>query len=195
VGAAASIELKKRIVRTVLEEIVIETQEEPAQHKLHLHWKGGIHTKLYVTRNTRGKHGHSTDAQALELIQELSKVCDDRAIAAVLNRLGCRTGCGNSWQATRVAQVRHYHRLPNFEKNADWLTMQQAAAELRVSTTVIQRLIDEKTLPARQVVKYAPWIIQREHLSKPAVQALVTAVQRGIRCPRTVPGQLEIAYK
>lgn len=192
---AASVELKKRIVRTVLEEIVIESHEEPPRHELHLHWKGGIHTKLCVPRYTRGKHSHATDAQAIELIQELSKVCDDRATAAVLNRLGCRTGCGNSWQATRVAQVRYYYRLPNFEKNADWLTMQQAAAELHVSTTVIQRLIDEKTLPARQVVKYAPWIIERKHLAEPAVQALVTAVHRGIRCPRTAPGQLEMAYK
>ena len=60
-----------------------------------------------------------------------------------------RMGYGKSWQASRVAQARYYYRLPNFEKNTDWLTMQKAAGELNVSSTVIQRLINEKLLPAR----------------------------------------------
>jgi hypothetical protein len=193
--AAAPVELKKRILRTVLEEIIIDSQDDPPRHVLHLHWKGGVHTTLHVQRYARGQHRHGTDSQVIELIQELSKVCDDRAIAAVLNRLGYRTGCGNSWLAARVAQARYYYQLPNFEKRTDWLTMQQAATELKVSATVIQRLIDEKALPARQVVKYAPWIIQREDLALPAVHAAVEAVHRGIRRPSTVPGQHEFAFK
>lgn len=193
--AAAPVELKKRILRTVLEEIIIDSQDEPPRHVLHLHWKGGIHTTLHVQRYARGQHSHGTASQVIELIQELSKVCDDRAIAAVLNRLGYRTGCGNSWLAARVAQARYHYQLPNFEKRKDWLTMQQAAAELKVSATVVQRLIEEKTLPARQVVKYAPWIIKREDLALPAVQTAVEAVHRGIRCPSTVPGQHEFAFK
>ena len=43
---AAPVELKKRIVRTVLEEIVVADTDEPPQHVLHLHWKGGVHTEL-----------------------------------------------------------------------------------------------------------------------------------------------------
>ena len=158
---AASVELKKRVLRTVVEEIVIDSHDDPPHHELHLHWKGGVHTELRVPRNLRGQHGHRTDGTAIDLIHELSKVCDDRAIAAVLNRLGYRTGCGKSWQATRVSQARYSHRLPNFKKNTEWLTMQKAAVELKVSATVIQRLINEKLLPARQVVKCAPWIIER----------------------------------
>jgi hypothetical protein len=69
---------------------------------------------------------------------------DDREIARLLNRLGYRTGRGNSWQASRVADVRCHYRLPSYEKRSDWLTMQQAAKELRVGTTVIKRLLDER---------------------------------------------------
>jgi hypothetical protein len=192
---ATAVELKKRILRTVLHEIVVDAVEEPPRNELRLHWQGGVHTTLSVTRNPRGKHGRATSADALELIRELSKVCDDRAAAAVLNRLGYRTGAGNAWQASRVAEVRSHYSLPKYEKNGEWLTLSQAAEELKVSFTVIQRLIDEQKLPARQVVKCAPWIIERANLMLPAVREAIQAVLAGRRCPSTHPAQRELPLK
>ena len=129
-----------------------------------------------MVRNRRGKHGKSTDADVLELITELSKVCDDRAAAQVLNRLGYKTGKGHSWIASRIAQVRYHYKLANFQKDKNWLTLQQAADELKVSHTVVQRLIEENMLPASQVVKYAPWTILRKDLSLPEVKRAIAAV-------------------
>lgn len=189
---ATPVELKKRILRTVIREIVIDATDEPPRNELRLHWHGGVHTQLTVPRNPRGRHGRATSTDALELIRELSKVCDNRAIAAVLNRLGYRTGAGNSWQASRVADVRSHYDLPNYEQRADWLTLSQAAEELDVSFTVIQRLIDEKMLPARQVVKCAPWIIERANLARPSVQEAIRAVREGRKRPSTHPAQQQL---
>lgn len=193
--SATPVELKKRLLRSVLQEIVVDACEEPPRNELRLHWKGGVHTRLVVPRNPQGKHGRATSADALELIRELSKVCDDRAIAAVLNRLGYRTGAGNSWQASRIADVRSHYRLPNYEKSVDWLTMRQAAEELKVSHTVIQRLINERKLPATQVVKCAPWIIERVNLSLPVVQNEILAVREGRKGPSTHPAQRTLPLK
>lgn len=88
---SASPDLKKRILRTVLEEIVIRDDEARLKHLLVLHWKGGVHTKLEAPRNRTGHKSIDTDKTALELIEELSKVCSDHAIAATLNRLGYKT--------------------------------------------------------------------------------------------------------
>ncbi|MGH9203192.1 MAG: hypothetical protein ACRD2A_18345 [Vicinamibacterales bacterium] len=77
-------ELKKRVLRTVLEEIVVKNSDEPPQHVLHLHWKGGVHTELRVARNGTGQHTRVADDTAVELITELSKICDDKTIAVVL---------------------------------------------------------------------------------------------------------------
>jgi DNA invertase Pin-like site-specific DNA recombinase len=192
---AAAIELKKRVVRTVLKEIVINVNDDPPRTDLRLHWHGGVHTTLSVTRNPRGKHGHATKEEALALIRELSRVCDDREIASVLNRLGYRTGQGNSWHAARVADARCHHRLPKYTKCDDCLTMSQAAEILHVSTTVIQRLITEGKLPATQVVKCAPWIIARESLVLPAVQADIAALRGGRRRPLIRRDQLELPLK
>ena len=49
------------------------------------------------------------------------------------------------------------------------MTMQQAASALGVSDAVVRRLIAQKTLPAKQIVKFAPWMIERQHLELPAV--------------------------
>jgi len=157
---AASETLKKRILRTVLQEIMVHTTQEPPEHVLHLHWHGGVHTEVRVARNTVGKHGRATDADVLEVIRELSKVCRDLTIAATLNRLGYRTGTGKTWRAHSVACVRYQYRLPNFSKGTDWLTLSQAARQLGVSATVLKRLIRQRILPASQVVPFAPWIIQ-----------------------------------
>jgi DNA invertase Pin-like site-specific DNA recombinase len=169
--------LKKRILRTVLYEIMINTTQEPPEHILHLHWHGGVHTELRVARNTAGKHGRATDPDVIGVIRELSKICRDLTIAATLNRLGYRTGTGKPWRAHSVACVRYQYRLPNFPKGKDWLTRSQAAQQLGVSETVIKRLIGHGILPASQVVSSAPWIIQRTDLDLATVQAEVQAVR------------------
>jgi len=176
---AASEALKKRILRTVLHEIMVHTTQQPPVHVLHLHWHGGVHTEVRVARNTAGKHGRATDNDVIEVIRELSKVCRDLTIAATLNRLGYRTGTGKTWRAHSVASVRYQYRLPNFAKGTDWLTRAQAAQHVGVSATVLKRLIGQGILPARQVVPSAPWIIQRADLDRAPVLAAVHAVRTG----------------
>lgn len=61
-------------------------------------------------RNKPGQHRRSADRTVIELISELSKVCPDKAIAAILNRLGYKTGQEKTWNASRVAGVRGYER-------------------------------------------------------------------------------------
>jgi DNA invertase Pin-like site-specific DNA recombinase len=171
--------LKKRILRTVLHEIIIESTSEPPEHLLQLHWQGGIHTELRVARNGVGKHRRTTDVDVIKVITELSKVCRDATIAATLNRLGYRTGAGKTWRAHSVANVRYRYRLPNFPKDKDWLTLKQSAQQLGVSATVVTRLIAQGTLPATQIVPQAPWIIKRIDLDLKAVWAEIEAVKSG----------------
>lgn len=192
---AAPVDLKKRILRTVLEEIVVNHTDDSPQHVLQLHWKGGVHTELRVTRNGRGQHRHVTDDTAVDLIAELSKICDDKTIACVLNRLGYRTGQGKTWRVHHVSNVRYGRQLPNYRHTGEWLTLEATALELGVSNTVIKRLIAEGVLPATHVVEYAPWVITRTDLQRPTVQARIQAVHQGHKLPRTIPGQDELPLK
>jgi len=102
----APVERKKRMVRTVLHEIIIDTTQEPPAQRLTLHWQGGVHTEIRVPRNRVGQHRSVTAPEVLELIRALSKICPDRTIAATLNRLGYRTATGKTWRAHSVASMR-----------------------------------------------------------------------------------------
>lgn len=192
---AASPELKKRILRTVLREVVIDDADDRTTHILMLHWQGGVHTELRVPRNRVGRHRRVTTGNVIDIIRELSKVCKDQTIAATLNRLGYRTGTGKTWRAHSVANVRYCHRLPNWVKGTEWLTVEQAAVELAVSKTVVRRLIADQALPASQAAATAPWIIARVDLSLPAVQAAVEAVHRGRELRKQNPKQPEFPWK
>jgi len=176
---SATPELKKQILRTVIEEIVIGDDEQRTHHQLTVHWKGGVHTALSVKRRRAGQRSTNTTKTALELIEELSKVCSDQTIAATLNRLGLVTGAGKTWRVHSVHSARYLHKLPNHRKAKAWVTVEAAAKELGVSHTVIRRLIRENTMPAHQVVETTPWIIARESLLLPAVILETEAVRAG----------------
>lgn len=193
--AAASADMKKRILRTVLEEIMIGDDALRTHHQLVLHWKGGVHTELSVTRMASGRKHSDTSKTALELIEQLSKVCSDQTIAAVLNRLGYKTGAGKTWRVHSVHNARYIHRLTNYRKQNAWVTVDQAAKQLGVSHTVIRRLIREHILPATQVVETTPWMIARDSLSLPAVEAEIEAVHAGRQLSRHDPKQQDISFK
>jgi hypothetical protein len=59
--------------------------------------------------------------------------------------------------------------------------MQQGTAALGVSEMVVRRLIAQKILPAKQIVKFAPWMIERTHQQLPAVRKQIRRVHEGRR--------------
>jgi DNA invertase Pin-like site-specific DNA recombinase len=191
--AQAAVELKKRILRTVIEEIVVNSVE--AEHRLQIHWAGGVHTELRVARNKPGMHRRMASGEVIELVRELAKVCDDKTIAGVLNRLGFTTGQGNSWRVSRVVSFRHTHQINGFGGREGRLTLEEAAQKLEVSHTVVKRLIRRGLLPARQVVQYAPWVIEEKALESPLIKAAIQRVHRGKKFPPTVAGHPELPLK
>ena len=63
--SAASAVTKKRILRAVLEEIIVTV--DPGRLRLKLHWKGGDHTTLEVVKNRAGQHRWKTDTATEDL--------------------------------------------------------------------------------------------------------------------------------
>ena len=183
---AAPMALKKRILRTVIEEIVVDVDESNKEIAFRIHWVGGVHSPLRVPKTHSGGHRRKASGDVVGLVRELVQVCTDTAIASILNRLGHRTGTGNTWTESRVSSMRQDRGIPGHQKIADasWLTLADAAKELKVSPGVIRRLLERKVLPAKQVVQHAPWIIKREDLRLPAVQTYIKAVHAGKNGPR-----------
>jgi hypothetical protein len=53
--ASAPIELKKRIIRTLINEIVVDVKHPRATIEMQIHWAGGVHTPLIVRKNKVGR--------------------------------------------------------------------------------------------------------------------------------------------
>jgi hypothetical protein len=179
--------LKQRIVHILIEEIVADVDEAKSELVLIVHWVGGRHTELRVPKNKTGQHGKRTGLDVVEIVKAMAGRWPDADIASTLNRLGHRTGSGNTWTETRVRSLRHYHGFPAHEPNkpaSNRLTMEQAATKLGVSATLVRNLIKAGVLPATQVVPCAPWEIDAQAIDTEAVQDAVRRAQARIR-PRT----------
>jgi len=187
--ASTDIRTKKRIVRLLIEEIIAKVAPAPQpQIELVVHWKGGKHTQLVIPRNTTGHHRYCTDRAVVDVVRDLARSTPDAGIARVLNRLGYRTGAGNTWTQHRVLSLRSHHRIAAFDRSTDrnkLLTIADAANVLRVSTATVRRMIERRLLPATQPALYAPWAIHEEDLSTAAVQRATETVRSGGALPRS----------
>jgi hypothetical protein len=179
--ASAPIELKKRIIRTLINEIVVDVNHSSATVEMQIHWAGGVHTELKVRKNKAGHNANTTDRDVVELVRELALVQPDSNIASTLNRLGYHSGSGKTWNETRVKHLRNYNKIPVFVRGGDrsWVTMEEAADILKTGVTVIRTMIRKQFLPARQVAKHAPWTIRREDLQRPEIHNYVKAARPG----------------
>jgi len=177
--------LKQRIVRILVEELVVDVDEDKQEIVVLIHWAGGRHSELRVSKRVSGKHGQSTGSEAIEVIRQMAGQYRDGEIAATLNRLGLRTGGGHSWDAHRVYGVRRQQDLTNVNRSATnpTFTLQQAADRLGVSELNIRRLIEQKVLPATQALPSAPWGIALDAMNLPAVQQAIARARQRKRPP------------
>ncbi len=172
---ATSVATRKRILRVVLEEIIVSV--EPGVLRLKLHWKGGDHTLLEVVKNRTGQHRWKTNASTELLIHDLARLLPDGSIASVLNRLGARTAKGHTWTQQRVCVFRNDHNIVVYREGERAerreLILHETASRLGVSKMTVVRLIKDGILPARQSCVGAPYVIRESDLDRQEVRRAV----------------------
>ena len=166
------IELKKKILHTVIEEIVARLEEDTIH--LIVHWKGGTHTRLDIPKPQ--SHSTKTSTEALDVIRHLARRYGDDLIASVLNKLGLRTGTDLRWTRSRVASTRNKYGIAGQTRTVsdpEILSLHQAAKYCRIGKHVVERLAMKGFLTNEQTLPMAPWEIRRTELdSKPFQRAL-----------------------
>ena len=168
-----TVETRKRIIRLLIDEIIVEAADDKLE--LILHWHGGDHSRLRVKKNKPGQNNWVTDAEVVELVRVLARRMRDEAIASILNRSGKPTGRGYSWTSARVASLRNRHKIAPYREGEraerGEVTIEEAAEALTVSPSTILRMINDQVLPAQHLCKGAPWIIRSDDLKREDVRA------------------------
>jgi len=169
------VELKKRMIRTVIEEIIADSDDKTRELLFTIHWKGGAHTQFQVTKPLAGK-GCKTSMEDLDVIRSLAPRYGDDDIARVLTKMRRRTATGKRWNQTRVKSVRRHHSIPGRRRtkpDTDTLSLGGAARYAGVSNTTITRLVKAGILKNGQKVPWAPWEIKKSDLDSEPVQSII----------------------
>lgn len=175
-SSACPVELKKRIVRTLIEEVVA-SEESFDRLKFVVHWKGGTHTAFEMSRPTGPRKNAAED---IEIIRKMAQRYPDKDIARVLNKLGRRTGKDNPWSEQAIKSARRNHGIAgqtSTVEDGEILTFNGAARYLDVSNTTITRLARAGILKTQQVVPFAPWEILRADLDAEPVRRAVARLK------------------
>ena len=184
---AAPMKLKKRIVRTVIEQIMVRVDDDAQTLELLIHWSGGCHTELSLPRAARRRRAASADLVAA--VRTLRQVMHDEAMARALNRAGIHTSQGNTWTADRVGGFRRRHGIAVFsarEKTERGRLLQtEAANRIGLSAMSVHRLIERGILAAQQPAVGLPCIIQESDLVEPDVQRVIQAMKQARSRPLT----------
>jgi len=178
--------LKKRIVRTLIQEVVADIDDDASEIVIIVHWTGGVHSEIRLPKRRRGQR-NSTSADIIAAVAQLALIASDDLIAGLLNRNGLKTGHGNRWTRERVTSLRSHHRIPVFkaaENGAEpWLNLSDAARLLKVAPKTLRLAAEAGEIEANRPLPDGPWIFARATLATDAAKSIVNRARRNARYP------------
>jgi len=179
--------LKKRIIRTLIDEVLVDVDSEKGLIDVIIHWKGGIHSELQVRRRKRGKNRFAASDDVVEIIKELVKICNDDIIASVMNRNGYITGFNNRWNRERVTSFRSHRKIPRFtqERKTEegWMNLTEASAYLGISGSPLRNAVEKGHIKGIHPAQDGPWIFNRKDLETSEAKLVVAAIKSRRKTP------------
>jgi DNA invertase Pin-like site-specific DNA recombinase len=178
--------LKKRIVRTLIHEVVADIDDDASEIVIVVHWTGGVHSEIRLPKRRRGQR-NSTSADIIAAVAQLALIASDDLIAGLLNRNGLKTGHRNRWTRERVTSLRSHHRIPVFKATENgiepWLNLSDAARLLKVAPKTLRLAAEAGEIEANHPLPDGPWIFARATLATDAAESIVNRARRNARHP------------
>jgi len=185
---------KKRLMRALIREIVVDIDEQTSEVVLLIHWKGGVHTPLRLPRRRRGESRGQTPKDIVEAVRVLSRIYSDQMIAGVLNRAKLPTARGNYWTRALITSLRANHGISCHDAQRQaaegWLNLTQAAGVAGVSNRTLRLAIERGYIAAERPIACGPWVLNKQALDGEAATRLLERVRLGRSSP-TVPASAQ----
>jgi DNA invertase Pin-like site-specific DNA recombinase len=178
--------LKKRIVRTLIREVIADIDAEAAEIVLVIHWMGGVHTELRLPRRRKGQR-NSTSLDIITAVRYLVLIANDDLIAGALNRNGLVTGNGNRWTRERVTSLRSNYRIPVYRPTPDgiepYLNLSKAAKLLGIAPKTLRIAAESGEIEALHPLPDGPWIFSRSALTGSKAQTIIMRARTSASYP------------
>jgi hypothetical protein len=172
-AAGTDARARQRLVRLLIEEVVIDIDETRNEFVLLLHWIGGRHTEVRLARRKTGRYPPGQELEAAKVLRKLGGHWPDRELAVTLNRMRCRTKDGKTWTTVRVTALRDQLSIPPYDPDSErpkTISVDAAAKRLGVCVGSVHKLIRSGALPATQIMYSAPWKIPIDALDSEPVR-------------------------
>ena len=164
---------KQRITHILIREVVLNRDDATNQAIVTIHWNGGRHTELRVSRVRTGRYPADRHPSPVEVIRRLGGQWPDREVAVTMNRMRCKPADGQAWTTLRVRDLRERLGIAPFDPTlprAKTVSADEAATRLGICLRSVHKLIRKGVLPATQLMHSAPWQIPVAALDSEAVK-------------------------
>ncbi|MGA9626282.1 MAG: recombinase family protein [Bryobacteraceae bacterium] len=156
---------RKELLRTLLEEVLLNLKRAEGHAHLTLRWRGGAITTLDVPVPRFKPKGPRTDEDTISLLRRLTVLYPDEVIAGILNRQKRKTATGERFTTNQVGSLRRYRNIPRFQPPAnppsgELGSIRKAAQILGMNTSSIHRWLADGFIAGEQVTPGAPWQIR-----------------------------------
>ena len=156
---------RKELLRTLLEEVVLNLKRAEGRAHLTLRWRGGAITLLDIPAPRFKPMGPRTDEDTISLLRRLATLYPDEVIAGILNRQERKTATGERFTANQVGSLRRYRDIPRFQPpttlpNGELVSIRKAAQILGMNTSSIHRWLADGFIAGEQITPGAPWQIR-----------------------------------
>ncbi len=156
---------RKELLRTLLEEVVLNLKRAEGRAHLTLRWRGGAVTTLDVAVPKFRPIGPRTDEDTISLLRRLADLYPDEVIAGILNRQDRKTATGERFTANHVGSLRRYRNIARFQPPAEpptgeLVSIRKAAQILGMNTSSIHRWLADGFIAGEQITPGAPWQIR-----------------------------------
>ena len=164
---------KQRLIRILIEEVVIDVDHETNESVVTIHWVGGRHSETRITRRRVARRPSDPRPNPLEVMRKLGGHWPDRELAVTMNRMRCRSEDGDTWTMVRVRELRERLGIAEFDPataGPETISAEKTAHRLGICISSVHRMIREGTLPATQLMPHAPWKVPAQALESEAVR-------------------------
>lgn len=171
---------KQRLVRILIQEVLIDLDESAREAVATIHWTGGCHSEVRVARVRTGRYPEDRAPSPVDVVRRLGGQWPDCQLAVTMNRMRCKSAAGQSWTTVRVRELRERLGIPAFDpaiERPETVSVDEAARRLEICVLSVHRLIRDGVLPATQLMPSAPWEVPVAALDSERVLAGVRAVK------------------
>jgi DNA invertase Pin-like site-specific DNA recombinase len=156
---------RKELLRTLLEEVIVNVDRDAAQAHLTMRWRGGAISQLDVALPRSHPPKLRTSEDTIALVRRLAAHYPDAQIAGILNRQGRRSARGQRFTASIVQSLRHHWGIPRSQSPAEppqgeLVTITKAAEFLGVVPSTVHRWLADGFIAGEQPTPGAPWRIR-----------------------------------